>query len=128
MLFKLGVLKIFVKLTGKYQCRSLSLIIVWRLSFFETRLRHSCFIVNFVNFLKTTFLQNCFGRVLLSLWNLFPVSINLILFRQCGFIPKWKFKSSRSQMFFKIGVLKNFTNVPKKPVLQSLFILINLHS
>ena len=63
-------------------CRSLSLIIQWCAAFFQTRLRHSCFIVNFVNFLKTTFLQNNFGRLLLSLCNVFAISINLILFSQ----------------------------------------------
>ena len=47
--------------------------------------RHSCFIVNFVNFLKTTFLQNNFGRLILSLRNVFATSINLLLFSQYGF-------------------------------------------
>ena len=85
MFFKIGVLKNFVKLTGKYLCRGLSLITQLRDGFFKTRLQNSCFIVNFVNFLKTTFLQNNFGRLLLSLWNVFAISINLILFSQCGF-------------------------------------------
>ena len=82
---KIGVLKNFVKLTGKYLCRGLSLITQRRDGFFKTRLRNSCFIVNFVNFLKTRFLQNNFGRLLRSLWNVFAISINLILFSQCGF-------------------------------------------
>ena len=40
--FKIGVLKNFVKLTGKYLCRSLSLITQRQVCFFKTRLRHSC--------------------------------------------------------------------------------------
>ena len=83
--FKTGVLKSFLKLTGKYLCRSLSLITLRRADFFKTRLRHSCFIASFISFLKTTFLQNNFGRLLLSLWNVFAISMNLILFSQCGF-------------------------------------------
>ena len=84
--FKIGVLKDFVKLTGKYLCRSLSLITLQpAASFFKTRPRHSCFILNFVNFVKRTFLPNNFGRLHLSLRNVFAIPINLILFNQCGF-------------------------------------------
>ena len=85
MFFKIGVLKNFVKLTGKYLYRSHSLITHKRAAFFKMRLRHSYFIVNFVNFLKTKFLQNNFGLLLLSLWKVFAISINLILFSRCGF-------------------------------------------
>ena len=84
--FKIGVLKDFVKLTGKYLCRSLSLITLQPPApFFKTRPRHNCFIFNFVNFGKRTFLQNNFGRLHLSLRNVFAIPINLILFSQCGF-------------------------------------------
>ena len=84
--FKIGALKDFVKLTGKYLCRSLSLITLQSAaSFFKTRPRHRCFILNFVNFVKRTFLQNNFGWLHLSLWNVFAIPINLILFSQCGF-------------------------------------------
>ena len=51
-----------------------------RAALFKARLRHSCFIVNFVNFLKATFLQNNLGRLLLSLWNVFAIPVNLFLF------------------------------------------------
>ena len=49
---KIDVLKNFVKLTGKYLCRSLSLITHRPAALFKTGLRHSCFIVNFVNFFE----------------------------------------------------------------------------
>ena len=51
-LFKLGVLKNVVKLTGKYLCRSFSSITLRRAAFFKTflRLQHSCFLLNFVKF------------------------------------------------------------------------------
>ena len=50
--FKIGAFKNFVKLTGKYLCRSLSLITHRPAAFFKAGLRHSCFIVNFVNFFE----------------------------------------------------------------------------
>ena len=83
--FQIGVLKSFAKLTGKYLCRSCSLITHQWLLFSKTRVRHSSFIVNFVNFLKTIFLQCNFGRLLLSLSNVLEMSINVILFSQCNF-------------------------------------------
>ena len=49
---------------------------------FKKRLWHKCFAVNFVKFLGTPFLQNTSGRLLLTS------------------------RSSRLQMFFKIGVLE----------------------
>ena len=96
--FKIRVLKNFVKLTGKYLCRSLQLITLRRAAFFKTRLRHNCFIANFVNFLKTTFLQNNFGRMLLSSGNVFAISRNLILFSQRGF-PEIKDQKSVLWLF-----------------------------
>ena len=46
----------FAKYTGKHLCQSL---------FFE-RLWHRCFHVNFAKFLRTPFLQNTAGRLLLQ--------------------------------------------------------------
>ena len=119
--FKIGVLKNFVKLTGKYLCRSLSLITQRNAAFFKTRLPHSCFIVNFVNFLKTTFLQNNFGRLLLSLWNVFAISINLILLSQCGFSRNKSLEAvirrcSSKQVFLAIS------QISQKNLCSSLFL------
>ena len=60
---KKDVLKKFAKFTGKHMCQSLFLNKVAGLSpatLFKKRLRHRCFPVNFVNFLRTPFLQNTF--------------------------------------------------------------------
>ena len=64
---KKGVLKNFTKFTGKHLCRASGLQL-----YFKKRLWHRCFPANFVKFLRTLFLQNTSGRLLLvsfSLWN-----------------------------------------------------------
>ena len=63
-----GVLRNFVKLTGKHLCQSLSFNKVAGLmsaTLLKWRLWHRCFSVNFTNFLRTPFLQNTSGRLLL---------------------------------------------------------------
>ena len=65
---KKGVLRNFVKFTGKYLCQSLFFNKVTGLrptTLFKRRLWHRCFSVNFVKFLRTGFLQNIYGRLLL---------------------------------------------------------------
>ena len=56
---KKGVLTNLTKFTGKHLCQSLF--------FIKKRLWHRCFSVNFVKFLRTPFLQNPSGRLLLKL-------------------------------------------------------------
>ena len=62
-----GVLRNFTKLTGKHLCQSL-----WGAqslrpaTLLKKRLWHMCFPVNFAKFLRTPFLQNISGRLLLS--------------------------------------------------------------
>ena len=68
--FKKGILKTFARLTGKQLCRSLFLISLQLTVFFKRRLRHSCFLVKFTNFLKTLFLQSTSRRLL---WIIFAV-------------------------------------------------------
>ena len=60
MFFEIGVPKNFSKLTGKYVSGSV-VNHPGEPCFFETRLRHSFFLVNFVKLSKTTFLQNTSG-------------------------------------------------------------------
>ena len=52
-----GVLRKFTKFTGKHMCQSL----------YFNKVAGLCFPVNFVKFLRTPFLQNTSGRLLLSL-------------------------------------------------------------
>ena len=64
-----GVLRNFAKLTGKHVCQSLffSSFRPEACSFIKKGLWHRCFPVNFVKFLRTPFLQNTSGRLLLHL-------------------------------------------------------------
>ena len=63
------VLRNFGKFTGKHLCLSLFFNKVVGLrpaTLLKKRLWHKCFPVNFVKFLRTPFLQNTSGRLLLS--------------------------------------------------------------
>ena len=63
----LGVLRSFAKLTGKYLCQSLFFNKVAGLRpLLKKRLWYRCFPVNFAKFLRTPFLQNTSGRLLLQ--------------------------------------------------------------
>ena len=68
VLCKKGVLRNFAKFTGKHLCQSLFFNKVAGLRLatsLKKRLWHSCFPVNFAKFLRTPFLQNTSGRLLL---------------------------------------------------------------
>ena len=56
-----GVLRSFVKFTGKHLCQSLS-----PATLLEKRLWHRCFPVNIAKFLRTPFWKNTSGRLLLK--------------------------------------------------------------
>ena len=69
---KKGVPENFTKLTGKYLCQGLVFNKVAGLrpaSLLKKRFRHRCFTVSFVKFLRTPFLENTFGRLLLK-WSI----------------------------------------------------------
>ena len=64
-----GVLRNFAKFTGKYLCQSLFFNKVAGLrpaTLLKKRLCRSCFPVNFSKFLRTPFLENTSGRLLLN--------------------------------------------------------------
>ena len=63
-----SALRNFAKSTWKQPFQSLFLNKVSGFSLWKERLSHRCFHVNFVKFLRTSFLQNTSGRLLLSLW------------------------------------------------------------
>ena len=54
--------------------------------FFNKRLRHRCFLVNFAKLSRTPFLQTTLGLLLLYLLNISVISPNLV------FSPKWLFQ------------------------------------
>ena len=65
-----GVLRNFVKFTGKHLCQSLLFIIVSGLrpaTSLKKKLWHMCFPINFAKFLRTPFLRNTSGRLLVYL-------------------------------------------------------------
>ena len=79
---KKGVLKNYLKFTGKHPCQSLFANKVSGLipaTLLTKTLWHRCFPVNFVNILRTTFSQNASVRLLLkhqkNVQNLFKVNI-----------------------------------------------------
>ena len=66
-----GVLRNFVRFTGKHLCQSLILNKVAGhrpATLLKKRLWHRYFPVNFTKFLRTPFLQNSSGRLLLTLF------------------------------------------------------------
>ena len=63
-----GVLRNFARFTGKHLCQDLFFDKVsglWPATLLKRRLWHRCFPVNFTKFLRTPFLQNTYGRLLL---------------------------------------------------------------
>ena len=68
MFYKKRVLRNYAKYTGKHLCQRLFFNKVAGLrsaTLLKKRLRHRCFPVNLVKFLRTNFLQNTSGRLLL---------------------------------------------------------------
>ena len=66
---KKGVLRNFTKFTGKHLCQSLLFNKVAGLrpaTLLKKRLWHRCFPMNFAKFLRTPFLQNTSGRLVLE--------------------------------------------------------------
>ena len=65
------VLRNFLKFTGKHQSLFFNKVAGLRpATLLKKRLWHRCFPVNFVKFLRTPFLQNTFGRLLLKILTL----------------------------------------------------------
>ena len=63
-----GVLRNFGKFTGKHLCQSLFVnkVVGRPATLLKKRLWHRCFPMNFAKFLRTPFLQNTSGRLLLN--------------------------------------------------------------
>ena len=78
----------------------------------KERLRHRCFSVNFAKFSRTSFLQNTFGRLLLT----------FSLFIKLGKCQQFEAKSKNNcpEVFCKEGVLRNFVKFTGKLVPENL--------
>ena len=63
---KKGVFRNFAKFTGKHLCQSFffdKVAVLRPASLLKKRLWHRCFLVNFTEFLRTSFLQNTSGYI-----------------------------------------------------------------
>ena len=120
---KKGVLRSFPKYTGKHLCQSLCLRPE---TLSKKRLWHKCFSVNFATFLRTSFLQNTSGRLLLSVTPLFDIW-SQFLFKEHTKLkwPYCSYRSSNPEMFFKKCVRKKTSqlscNFIKKEILAQVF-------
>ena len=124
-----GVLKNFAKSTGKHLCQSLffnRVADVRPATLLKKRLWHRCFPVDFAKFLRTPFFTEHLQWLLLKFISHHTKEILYVNTNLMGNQPWSKnkhflginvnfyqfheriFRSSRSQMFFKIGALKNF--------------------
>ena len=85
-----GVLRNFTKFTGKHLCQNLvfnKLAGLRPATLLKKRVWHRCFPVNFVKFLKTPFLQNTSGRLLLpNVSSYFPFPEKFSGFSDTSFI------------------------------------------
>ena len=126
---KRSFLRNFVKFTGKHLCQSLFFNKVAGLrptTLLRKRFWHRCFPVNFAKFLRAPFLQNSPGQMLL-IWvrwvHSFSVNITLLWDFDIETVAEKIFRSSHSQMFFKKGVLKNFTKFSGRHLWWSVFLI-----
>ena len=104
------VLRNFTKFTGKHLCQSLVFNKVAGLrpaTLLKTRLWHSCFHVNLLKFLRTPFLQNTYGRLLL-LSSIYYVSINKST--ACTSRTKRYLNSDKNKLLFSSFVKSQFAS------------------
>ena len=74
------ILRNFAKFTGKHLCHSLffnKVAGLRRATLLKKRLWHGCFPVNFAKFLRTPFLQNTSGRLLLYYIRIYTACFSL---------------------------------------------------
>ena len=141
--YKKGIVTNFSKFTRKHLCQEEACVLK----------RHYCrfFPVNFPKFVGTLFLQNTFGQLLLYLepcqisvievfhrnsksltvfakkkTYMFEGSNHALLAVSFSCIVNkitWRYSSSYSQMFLKIGVLKNFANFTGKQLRYNFYLI-----
>ena len=98
-----GILRNFVKFTGKHLCQSF---------FLNKVIGH--FTLNFLKFLRAPFLHNTSGDCFYmnnEHWDCSAPKVDSLV----------EYRSNRSQMFFKIGILKTFVTFTGKHLSCSLF-------
>ena len=86
-------------------------------NFIKKRPQHMSSLVKFVNFLRTPIVKDIRERLLLHQVSNADV-ITIDIYR--GFVL---YRSSRLQMFFKIGVFKNFANLTGKHLCKSICLI-----
>ena len=109
---KKGVLRSFAKFTGKQLCQSFFFNKVADLrpaTLLKQRLYQRCFPVNFAIFLRTPFLQNTSGELLLLL----HISFMCSAFRTSRLLLPKRLSKSASKIYFRIQAKCNVTcNLP----------------
>ena len=103
VLLRKGVLKICRKFTREHPCRSV-ISIKFLCNFIEIRLRHGCSPVNVLHILRTCFLKNKSGRLLLII-----DQCRYFLCRQQGLIFWWICLKTALHSFF--GQCKNLVRI-----------------
>ena len=117
MFYKKGVLRNFTKFTGKHLCQS---------PFFKSCRAKAC------NFIKKEILTQVFSCELCEIskntlftehpWTTaFVIYFDISLYHM--FLKVTTLRSTRSQIFFKIGILKNFSIFTGKHRCESLFLI-----
>ena len=117
---KKGVLRNFEKFTGKHLCQSLffNKVACYRpATLLKKRFWNRCFPVNFAKFLRTPFLQNTSGRLLLYYYMRTAMTVKTLTT-----IPEsWEDKSSHRRCSLKKAVFKNFAISTGKHLYWSIF-------
>ena len=101
---KKGVLRNFGKFTGKHLCQSLFFNKVADLrpaTLLKKRLWHTCFPANFAKFLRTQFLQNTSGRLLLYYPNKSLLAYNFIKKDSGTCVFLWIFQNVSERLFYR---------------------------
>ena len=137
---KKGAMRNFAKLTRKHPCRNLIFDKIDQ-NFVDLQLikKRRCFLVNFGKFVRTLTLQ----RIARTLLLITAVSIGKgeLVNKTINYDTKTKaqgptesdqfsspaertgFRNSHSQLFFKLGVLKNFANSTGKHLRSRIFLI-----
>ena len=121
---KISVLRNFSKFTGKHLCQRLFFNKVAGLgppTLLKKSLWHRCFPVNFAKFLRTTFLQNTSGQLLLNVLLTYLAMVRMNIEEFISFFCSEFFssanqtkRSSRPEVFCKKDVLRNFAKFTGK--------------
>ena len=117
---KIDVLRNFTKFRGKHLCQSFFFNKVAGLrsaTLFKKRLRHRCFLMNFVKFLRTTFLQDTSGRLFL---NFQQVALWFVILTKRLIVSCQKITPNNGNVYFSYFVYELISHNIDNPCVMSL--------